>query len=117
MDYSAVQRQILLECAEDHVGLWSVISEIQVAAKKNIDPATVQRRTLNALRPLLEAGLVQAGHPAPGGREFVAWPIPASEAIERIKRQWDTLGREPNIGDIVWFTTTDKGDHVVREMK
>ena len=117
MEYTGVQRRTLVMCAEDHVGLWLLIREIKDSAKKRIDPATVQRRTLNVLRPLLEEGLVQAGHPAPDGRRFVPWPLPAAEVIGRTKREWDALGREPNIGDIVWFTTTEKGDRAVRELK
>jgi hypothetical protein len=45
------------------------------------------------------------GHPAADGRHFVPWILPAEAAIGRIAVEWSALGREPDIGEIAWFTS------------
>jgi hypothetical protein len=36
--------------------------------------------------------------------EFTAWD--SSGAIDEVIRQWESLGRTPNIGEIAWVTRT-----------
>jgi hypothetical protein len=47
----------------------------------------------------------------------VSWNLSAEQAIERIRREWDQLGGEPTIGDIVWFVSTTEGGRVLAEGK
>jgi hypothetical protein len=48
---------------------------------------------------------MQVGHPTPDGRQFVAWGLPPDQAVSRIEREWAALGREPDIGEVAWFTS------------
>jgi hypothetical protein len=55
-------------------------------------------------------GLVQAGFPTPDGRGFEPWSLGPNAGIDRINSEWNALGREPKIGEVVWFNTTQKGE-------
>lgn len=90
--------RILTECEDDYVGLWSILRQVREAGYSN--PELV---TLALLRYLLATGIVEAGIPnAQAG--FHAWTLKPDDAIARIASEWSQLGRDPDIGDIVWFT-------------
>lgn len=122
IDFDRFKRELLAECKEDHVGLWEVVWSTRFLLNREEPPGgdkdhaaqeDVRRMTLRVLKELLEEGLVQAGFPAPDGRGFQPWPMPPSEVVARVQSEWDALGREPNIGEIAWFTTTVAGDEHV----
>jgi hypothetical protein len=122
IDWNQLKRNVLAECKDDYVGLWSILWQLRYVLNggtyplqedDRADPADVRSLTLKLVREFLESGLVQAGSPTSDGRGFQPWLLSPSEAIARIDSEWEALGREPNIGDIVWFTTTEKGDQEV----
>lgn len=108
-------RMILALCAEDHVGLWFVIPHIEDFYRGD-DRALIRTKTLVVLRDLLDAGLVHAGNPALDGGAFLSWNLSPVETVARISREWDELGRDPSIGDIVWFTVTAAGERLAAEL-
>jgi hypothetical protein len=108
MDALAVaKRDILIIAHEDAIGLWHVI-DIVHDAFPGASHHDIQEVTLRIIRNLLDQGLVQAGFP--DGRRFDAWKQSSAETVTRIKAEWDAIGREPRLGEIVWFNTTEKGD-------
>jgi hypothetical protein len=95
------------ECHEDHVGLWRVVN----AARFDLglsDPSETRAVTLRLVRRLLDERGMQVGHPAPDGRHFVAWGLSPEQAVQRIEQEWSALGREPNIGEVAWFTSVQE---------
>lgn len=111
-DLNQLKADLLVECKDDHVGLWTLIKCVRLDLGVT-DPAEVRRVTLELVVEFLESGLVQAGFPTADGRGFKRWDLSPEQVVARIEHEWDALGREPNIGDIVWFTTTEKGDKEV----
>ncbi|HEY5313735.1 MAG TPA: hypothetical protein VIK18_14505 [Pirellulales bacterium] len=103
----ALLEDILDECADDHVGLWSVLREVR-GAMGNVPPDEVQSITLELLRFLLHRRLIEAGFPASNGRDFDSWKTSPDETIQRIAEAWNKLGRDPSGGEIIWFTTPNK---------
>jgi hypothetical protein len=102
-----VLESLVEECHEDHVGLWEIVNAVQFdLGPKN--PEETQALTLQFVRRLVDEPGMQVGHPAPDGRHFVAWDLPPDEAVRRIEQEWSALGREPNIGEVAWFTSTPK---------
>jgi len=95
------------ECQEDHVGLWRIVNAVRldVGAK---NPIETQAMTLRLVRSLLQERGMQVGQPAADGRHFVAWDLPAEQAVRRIEKEWSALGREPNIGEVAWFTSAQE---------
>jgi hypothetical protein len=108
MTVEEVLESLADECRDDHVGLWEVVD----AVKQDLglsEPTQVHQATLHLVRELLERRGVQAGHPAPDGRHFVPWNQTAEQAVATIQRDWSALGREPDIGEIAWFSSDAEG--------
>jgi hypothetical protein len=98
-----VLENLVAECHEDHVGLWVVLN----AARYDLGASTsaeVRTTTLQLVRNLLEDQGMQVGYPTPDGKGFVSWNMSADAAIRRIEQEWSALGRDPNIGEVAWFT-------------
>lgn len=94
--------ELIAESKEDEVGLWLIIATL----RNNFgidDPATLRSITLDYVRSLLESGEVIACNRKADRDGVVSWNMPTCEIISRIDREWEELGREPNIGDIVVF--------------
>src|SRR5947208_4142129 len=104
MTLDKVRDDVLTECADDHVGLWSLVWQVRHELGTS-DPDVLRRQVLDLIRQLLASGKVRAGFPAPDGRGFREWSLPPDQLIARIQAEWNALGRTPDIGDIVYFTT------------
>ncbi len=103
-----IKNDFIKECHDDHVGLWVILW----LARRLFPGASSEKLkdiTLLIVREVLEdeqAGIV-AGKPSPDGRSFVPWSTTTDETVRKIDEKWKALGREPNIGDIVWFTAKE----------
>jgi hypothetical protein len=109
----STRNSVLMECDEDYVGLWSILRDIY-RDNLNIDSLKARRKTLDLIKELMQDKLIQPGM-FTGNANFELWKLSPQETITRIEAEWDALGREPNIGEIVWFITTEKGEKVVKE--
>ncbi len=112
-DLEQIKREFLAECTDDYVGLWSLIRRIRFGLKQ-LDPQKVREITIALITELLEEGLIKAGIPKMTGA-LEEWRLSAERTVERIQDEWNKLGVEPNMGDIVWFTTTEAGDIKAKE--
>jgi hypothetical protein len=99
-----VLESLVEECQDDHVGLWRIVNAVQLDLGSR-NPDETRTMTLRLVRSLLFERGMQVGHPAPDGRHFVSWHLPPEQAVSRIEHEWSALGREPNIGDVAWFTS------------
>ncbi|QYO67760.1 hypothetical protein [Leptolyngbya sp. 7M] len=97
---NSVCESVVAETLEDYVGLWSIIWQFREIYKET-DPLEIQRGTLQVVETLLKAGLIRVGAFKNG--EFEVWNLSSEEILNYIKRVWEEGGKEPNIGDIVWF--------------
>lgn len=91
------------ECARDHVGLWEIINAVRLDVGGK-EPEEIRVLALQLVRALLSKRGMQVGHPDPDGRRFVSWDLSPHDAVRRIDQEWSSLGREPNIGEVAWFT-------------
>ena len=86
------------EASRDVIGLWNLC----LAARRDFGaktPAEIKTLSLSFVRELLAKGVhaINIGDGRP-------WPDQRPESvIERISREWDALGHEPDVPDIVWF--------------
>ncbi len=126
-----LEQDILQACSEDDVGLWEAVWHAQQEFLK-ASADEIKEIVLSALHMLLTARLIDAGRSVARdssyirsdwrsvfgpGYDIVSWNLSAEQAIERIRREWDQLGGEPTIGDIVWFVSTTEGERVLAEGK
>lgn len=88
---------------EEPIGIWEVV----ILAREQ-RPALVREEILRSLDRLMTLGLIEAGVPSWGG-DFDRWPGSRQEILSEIERQWRALGRDPWLGDIVWFGLTPAG--------
>ena len=105
--YKSIIDGFLREAVEDYIGLWQVIKE---AKDLNPDANDVELRSLALclVRDLLLAGF-EAGNPPYSPSGYQPWlDQDLDHVIARIEYEWNALGREPNIGDIVWFGLPNK---------
>jgi hypothetical protein len=111
MPMEDLRRTFLREARSDDVGLWLLVRWVRDALGPDCNADEVREKTLGFLEEMLRNGRIRAGHPDGERRRFVAWPFDAQEAVARIRTEWEALGREPKLGEIVWFTATDHGEH------
>lgn len=100
-----VASEVVEESRSDTVGLWSVVWEVKQRLP-SLSPNEVMTAVLQVIEAALEdAGLV-AGEFVPTDEEtveFVPWGLSQEETLARVEREWRRLGREPALGDVVWF--------------
>jgi hypothetical protein len=92
------------ECHADHVGLWEIVDAVR-SDLGSTSASETRALTLRLVRSLLSERGMQVGHPAPDGRNFISWDLSLDQAVSRIEKEWSALGREPNIGEVAWFTS------------
>ena len=88
----------IYEATEDVLGLWQLCRSARYEWKAKT-PEEVKRLVLGFVRALLQHGLeaVDVQNQQPWKNQD------PDSVVERISREWDDLGREPNVPDIVWF--------------
>lgn len=99
-----VLESLVEECQEDHVGLWRVVNAVRFDLGSQ-NPLETRTMTLRLVHRLLDERGMQVGHPAPDGRHFIAWSLATDQAVSRIEKEWSALGRDPDIGEVAWFTS------------
>jgi hypothetical protein len=101
-----ILESLVEECREDHVGLWRIVNAVRFDLGSR-NPSETRDLTLRLVRSLLDNPGMQVGHPTPDGRHFVVWGVSRDQAVNRIEREWTALGRDPNIGEVAWFTSEE----------
>ena len=88
------------ESGGDLVGLWEIAKEVG----ELVGPGeTAREQSLMIVRDLLEEGLVAGDPPySPGGCKAWDDQVPVNVVV-RIRAEWLSLGRTPNIPGIAWF--------------
>jgi hypothetical protein len=104
-----VADRIIDEVVADGVDDWVMSRSVECAVSAaGVDPADRRQAHLEAVRELLDQGLVQIGDVQP---RFEAWDVTIDEAIARVEARWDALGRPLEMGDLLyWLSNTPAGD-------
>jgi hypothetical protein len=95
------QRRWVETCVGSDVGLWWIADDVR-QLRPGASEEEIRLETLRALRPLLSQGTLRAARLLPGG-SYQLWGGTVDEQLARINAEWESLGRSPDIGDIVWF--------------
>lgn len=102
-DLTPIARQILGECREDYVGLWSIVRRIRGAGVE--DRTRIIETTLPLLTQLLSEGRIKVGQFS--DQKFHEWKVQPQDAIAKIESEWKKLGRDPDIGEVAWFVAAE----------
>lgn len=95
----------IAECKNDFVGLWALVWEVRRAFPE-YDVKQRRETTIRVARLMLVSGNIMIGDFG-GDKRFVAWPIQGVSAADLLEEAWETLEREPDIGDLCWFAPAD----------
>jgi hypothetical protein len=101
----SLKQNILTECEEDHVGLWSVIRDVEEAFPKR-GQAAIRDQVLKLLHELLVGKEIEAGFPTAVGR-FQPLRAAPEKILEQIEADWP-VGHRPTIGEGLWFSKAKK---------
>lgn len=97
-----IVENFILEASEDYVGLWRIVNAVRHELGE-ADEAQIRSTSLKIVEELLNRGVEVIDYYQ--GRGWVRWSEQNSQTIiSRIEREWNTLGRDPNLGDICWFS-------------
>lgn len=98
-----IKEVLVEEAAVTVVGLWAVHWDVKHQLP-GLTPHEARSATLSVVHAVVRDGRVVAGRlvkDAGAGSSFVPWQLPADEVVARIRAEWSSLDREPNLGDIV----------------
>src|SRR5258708_6753386 len=105
MDLDGIVADFEKDSALDYIGLWELVRAVTKKAEKK-DDENIPGLTFTLLRKMLARGFRAGGFTQTRKWEFWSGQNP-DHVIRRIGAEWDALGREPNIGDIVWFERSE----------
>jgi hypothetical protein len=110
-----LHKEFLVYCADDWSVPWILIKYVRLNDPEANDK-TIQARTLAILRDLLDVEYIRAGDLVDFKNDtFIPWNLSVDQIIDRIRLEWDALGRDPKPWEIVWFTSTLEGDRALAE--
>jgi len=99
-------KRVLVEQAQtDTVGLWTVVWDIEQTVSA-VTPDEAMRATLAIIRSaIIEDGILvgEVVEQDKSSATFVPWQLSVDESIARIEREWSSLRRRPDPGEIAWF--------------
>lgn len=100
-----VRNALVEEAQTDVVGLWAVVWEVRQDSP-DAEVNELMNAVLGVVQEVLEEGRIVAGDfaaPVDGKANFAEWACPPEEAVDRVRLAWTQLGRDPNLGEVVWF--------------
>ena len=118
MELSELQKGLLSYSSIDDMGLWIIPWRITNSGVTKESNESVRNQSITEIRYMLENGWLAIGTPIDkdGKVVFQLFSLSVDEAIAFIEREWNKLGRLPNIGEICWFRATPKGRQLAIEL-
>jgi len=108
MDTAGTKHDILIGGVRDYTGLWEV-AHFAKQDSSTASPDAVRRFALTVVAELVMDGCVEPGT-LTGGGGFDVWEGTPSEWLDRITAEWPPGGATPNVGDVCWFSNTERGN-------
>ena len=107
IEFEKTKSYILAWCIEDSASLFFIPSFVRQCYRYK-DLELIKITSFAIIKNLLEEDLVKA-RDLSNDNVFIPWYMSNDEIIEKIKFEWENLGRELNMYELVWFEITEKG--------
>lgn len=113
----AMLDELARRAADDWIGAWEV-ADIARAMAPDATDAEVRDLALQIIEEALMRNVVEVGDVVGTGSHpvyryescsFRPWALPTEVAIERIRREWLALGRNPTLGEVCWLRLSETG--------
>ncbi len=114
LQYQELLKHLIREAAEDEVGLWYVVRCVRDDLHVT-ESSEARRISMSLVRDLLGSGEVQAASHNYPHSLYKPWSLTDNEVIARINEEWDKLGRDPNIAEVVVFVGKEKNGDVLAQ--
>ncbi len=105
--FEKTKTAILAYCIEDWTSLYFVPSFVKQFYRYE-DSELIKITSLAIIKNLLDEELVKAGD-LTNDNKFIPWKMSIDEILGKIKFEWENLGRELYMYELVWLDITKKG--------
>jgi hypothetical protein len=105
--FEKTKLKILIWCVEDWTSLYFIPSFVEEFYHYE-DQELIKSTSFEIIKNLLDEGLVKAGGLL-DDNTFMPWDMTVDEIIKKIKNEWENLGRDLYMYEVVWFEITEKG--------
>uniref|UniRef100_UPI003AA993E5 hypothetical protein n=1 Tax=Thalassoglobus sp. TaxID=2795869 RepID=UPI003AA993E5 len=105
-----ILNELIDEAKLDEVGLWYVLYQVRSDFGVG-EPELIKDMTLKYVREMLDPGEVCVGNYSTITNCFEEWNLSPDQVVSRIDRDWELLGRDPDIGEIVIIVGADRLRH------
>jgi len=106
---------LVMRGCDDWVDACGVASiAINIGHAKSVEE--IRDLSLKMIREVVQQGLMEIGDLPQNGQRLELWPMTPQECLDRVEREWDALGRNPNLWEICWLQNTDKGKTMGEEL-
>lgn len=99
--------ELMIDALDDRIDAAWINSVMREVGGVTNDP-DAGRLGLRIVRELLDRGLAVAGDVTEEAG-FLAWDLPLDEICRRTEQEWMALSHGPGLGDICWFSPTERG--------
>jgi hypothetical protein len=104
---------ILIRGEDDKVMAAEVVSVIMtIEGIPYTDEKRIKERALEIIGKVVREGLMTIGDLTKNG--FIQWDIPIEDSIRKAEDRWNSLGRNPELGEVCWLQNTEKGYSIAR---
>ena len=107
INFEKTKHKTLAWCVEDWTSLFFINAFVREFSHYK-DLNLIKKTTLEVIKNLLELELVVVGD-LTNDNKFFPWEMPFEKILVKIKIDWDNLGRELYMYELVWFEITEKG--------
>ena len=121
-------REVLVMASDDYLDLWNVHSMINGTPGES---EVARGKTLSVIEELIGDGFLRAGDLLASSEsvtvgsenttvplaEFQAWTDQNAASVrQRIENTWANLSRPLNVGDVVWFEISQRGENLALKL-
>ena len=75
--------------------------------------------SLRLIREVLGRGWMRIGDVdvnVPGAEGFTEWDLSIDDALDKVRREWNALGRLPELWELFWLANTEDGDRLAEKL-
>lgn len=105
----------MIRCNDDYTGLWEIIRSVR-RILGIYDPEEIKHIILKMVLEFLKLNFIIVGFPLKEGG-FSKWEGAPTQLIKQIKENWETIGNDPDPGDVIWFNITKEGEAELKRLQ
>jgi hypothetical protein len=103
--------EILIHGNDDWVMAAEVVSiVIEIEGTSYKEKEKIKAISFELIRHVVHEELMTIGDVRKG--VFKQWEVSMDEAINKVENKWESLGRNPDLGEVCWLCNTENGNRI-----